>query len=259
MRTIPDDEYEAWAKDYHAAGILIEGRQKAQAEVAERIEKDMELIGATAIEDKLQEYVPETVQALMAADMRVWMLTGDKRETAINIGKLLFFDIYILVLCVALYKRQSAHSCALCQPGMELLTVDKETYEETCTKLAQLAERSRQLEADKKQFALVIDGKSLVHALVGDCREPFSELAMRCHAVVCCRMSPMQKAEVVEMVRSIGNHVVMAVGDGANDVAMIQVCRDAANVGIGISGEEGLQAASASDYAIPRFHFLRRL
>ncbi|VDM83110.1 unnamed protein product [Strongylus vulgaris] len=87
MRVVPEDEYNAWAKDYHAAGILIEGRQKALAEVAERIEKNMELIGATAIEDKLQEYVPETVQALMAADMRVWMLTGDKRETAINIGK----------------------------------------------------------------------------------------------------------------------------------------------------------------------------
>ncbi|KIH49812.1 hypothetical protein ANCDUO_20112 [Ancylostoma duodenale] len=71
---------------------------------------------------------------------------------------------------------------------------------------------------------MVIDGKSLVHALVGECREHFGELALRCRAVVCCRMSPMQKAEVVEMVRSIGNHVVMAVGDGANDVAMIQVC-----------------------------------
>ena len=70
-------------------------------ELAEHIEKDLELVGATAIEDKLQEvgkghfiflknstfqYVPETIQALIAADMRVWMLTGDKRETAINIA-----------------------------------------------------------------------------------------------------------------------------------------------------------------------------
>ncbi|ETN84642.1 phospholipid-translocating P-type ATPase, flippase [Necator americanus] len=233
MRVIPEDLYKQWANEYHAAGVLIEGRQKALADVAEKIEKNMTLVGATAIEDKLQEYVPETVQALMAADMRVWMLTGDKRETAINI----------------------AHSCALCNPGTELLTVDKYTFEETYTKLVQLAERSKQLEDEKKEFAMVIDGKSLVHALVGECRTYFGELALRCRAVVCCRMSPMQKAEVVEMVRSIGNHVVMAVGDGANDVAMIQ----AANVGVGISGEEGLQAASASDYAIPRFHFLRRL
>ncbi|EYC27863.1 hypothetical protein Y032_0008g224 [Ancylostoma ceylanicum] len=233
MRIVPEEEYKQWAKEYHAAGILIEGRQKALADVAEKLERNLDLIGATAIEDKLQEYVPETVQALMAADMRVWMLTGDKRETAINI----------------------AHSCALCNPSTELLTVDKYTFEETYSKLVQLAERSKQLVDEKKEFAMVIDGKSLVHALVGECREHFGELALRCRAVVCCRMSPMQKAEVVEMVRSIGNHVVMAVGDGANDVAMIQ----AANVGVGISGEEGLQAASASDYAIPRFHFLRRL
>ncbi|KAJ1359228.1 amino acid transporter tat1 [Parelaphostrongylus tenuis] len=169
----------------------------------------------------------------MAADIRVWMLTGDKRETAINI----------------------AHSCALCSENTELLTVDKETYDETCSKLIQLVNRSRELVEENREFAMVIDGKSLTHALAGKCREHFGKLALVSRSVVCCRMSPMQKAEVVEIIQSLGNHVVMAVGDGANDVAMIQ----AANVGVGISGEEGLQAASASDYAIPRFHFLRRL
>lgn len=233
MRVLEEDEYKTWSKMYRDAGILIGGRQEALAAEAEKVEIRLRIIGATAIEDKLQEFVPETIQALLAADMRVWILTGDKRETAINI----------------------AHACALCNPSTELLTVEKETFEETYEKLKLLSERSKQLENDNKEFAVVIDGKSLVHALVGECREQFGDLAMRCHAVVCCRMSPMQKAEVVEMVRGLGSHVVMAVGDGANDVAMIQ----AANVGIGISGEEGLQAASASDYAIPRFHFLRRL
>ncbi|KAE9417253.1 hypothetical protein Angca_007598, partial [Angiostrongylus cantonensis] len=238
MRVIEEDEYKCWSSEYRAAGVLIEGRQKALADVAEKIEVQMKLVGATAIEDKLQEFVPETVQTLMAADIRIWMLTGDKRETAINIG--------IIIL---------AHSCALCSENTELLTVDRETYEETCLKLVQLANRSRELLEENKEFAMVIDGKSLTHALVGKCRVHFGELALACRSVVCCRMSPMQKAEVVEMVQSLGNHVVMAVGDGANDVAMIQ----AANVGVGISGEEGLQASSASDYAIPRFHFLRRL
>ncbi|KAK6027057.1 phospholipid-translocating P-type ATPase, flippase [Ostertagia ostertagi] len=162
-------------------------------------------------------------------------------------------------LCFAMreIKEQiiAAHSCALCHQNTELLIVDKDTYEDTYTKLVQLVNRSKQLIKEEKEFAMIIDGKSLVHALVSECRTYFGELALKCRAVVCCRMSPMQKAEVVEMVRGLGNHVVMAVGDGANDVAMIQ----AANVGIGISGEEGLQAASASDYAIPRFHFLRRL
>ncbi|VDL81336.1 unnamed protein product [Nippostrongylus brasiliensis] len=220
-RELGEEEYTKWSKGYRAAGILIAGRQQALADEAEKVEVNLRLIGATAIEDKLQEYVPETIQALMAADMRVWVLTGDKRETAINI----------------------AHSCALCNQNMELLIVDKNTFEDTYTKLIQLSERSKELMEENKEFAMIIDGKSLVHALVGECRSYFGELALRCRAVV------------VEMVRTLGNHVVMAVGDGANDVAMIQ----AANVGVGISGEEGLQAASASDYAIPRFHFLRRL
>lgn len=86
MRNIDEEEYSAWSPKYKEASLMIEGRQKALAETAERLERDLVLVGATAIEDKLQEYVPETIQALMAADMRVWMLTGDKRETAINIG-----------------------------------------------------------------------------------------------------------------------------------------------------------------------------
>lgn len=89
----------------------------------------------------------------------------------------------------------------------------------------------------------------------GEARRLFASLAWICRAVVCCRMTPMQKAEVVELIQSFGDHIVLAVGDGANDVAMIQ----AANVGVGITGEEGMQAASASDYSIGQFHFLRRL
>ncbi|CAI4230590.1 unnamed protein product [Auanema sp. JU1783] len=233
MRKIERSEYEQWAPKYKAAGLMIEGRGKALADAAESLESNLELIGSTAIEDKLQEYVPETIQALMAAKIKVWMLTGDKRETAINI----------------------AHSCALCNHNTELLIVDKYTYDETYAKLEHFTSRAFNLEENNSEFTLVIDGKSLVHALTGEARAHFGKLALRCSSVVCCRMSPMQKAEVVEMVRSLGKHVVMSVGDGANDVAMIQ----AANVGVGISGEEGLQAASASDYAIPRFHFLRRL
>ncbi|CAB3401820.1 unnamed protein product [Caenorhabditis bovis] len=232
-KIIEQREYDAWAPEYKKAVLAIENRAKLLAAAAEKVENNMTLIGATAIEDKLQEWVPETIQALMAADIRVWMLTGDKRETAINI----------------------AHSCALCHANTELLIVDKANYEDTYAKLEQFAERAVELELQEKNFAMVIDGKSLLHALTGEARRHFGELALRCHAVVCCRMSPMQKAEVVEMVRKMSKMVVLAIGDGANDVAMIQ----AANVGVGISGEEGLQAASASDYAIPRFHYLRRL
>ncbi|KAK0417961.1 hypothetical protein QR680_013300 [Steinernema hermaphroditum] len=225
--------YRKWAVGFHASSIAIERREELLAEAAEAIERNLTLIGATAIEDKLQDHVPVTIRALMAADIRIWMLTGDKRETAINI----------------------AQSSALCTPNTNLMILDKRSYDETYEKLVTFNEKARRFVETDREFALVLDGGSLHHALTGESRYLFAQLAMICRAVVCCRMTPMQKAEVVELVRSFGDHVVMAVGDGANDVAMIQ----AANVGIGISGEEGLRAASASDYSIAQFHYLRRL
>lgn len=104
-------------------------------------------------------------------------------------------------------------------------------------------------------MALVIDGKTLKYALTCDLRGDFQELCLKSRVVICCRVSPIQKAEVVDMVTQNTKAVTLAIGDGANDVAMIQK----ANVGIGISGVEGLQAACASDYSIAQFRYLRRL
>lgn len=109
--------------------------------------------------------------------------------------------------------------------------------------------------AKDANVALVIDGKTLKYALTCDLRGDFQELCFLSRVVICCRVSPIQKAEVVDMVTQNTKAVTLAIGDGANDVAMIQK----ANVGIGISGVEGLQAACASDYSIAQFRYLRRL
>jgi phospholipid-transporting ATPase len=105
-------------------------------------------------------------------------------------------------------------------------------------------------------MVLVIDGKTLTHALHEDVRLIFLELSMLCKALVCCRVSPLQKALVVKLVKeNVAGSVTMAIGDGANDVSMIQ----AAHIGVGISGMEGLQAARSADFAIAQFRFLRKL
>lgn len=105
-------------------------------------------------------------------------------------------------------------------------------------------------------MALVIDGRTLDFALEDDIKLTFLELATHCKAVVCCRVSPLQKALVVKLVRkNVHDSVTLAIGDGANDVGMIQ----AAHVGVGISGQEGLQAARSADFAIAQFRFLRKL
>lgn len=107
----------------------------------------------------------------------------------------------------------------------------------------------------QNEIALIVDGKTLKYALSCELRTDFLKLCISCKVVICCRVSPMQKAEVVEYVTKYTKTVTLAIGDGANDVAMIQK----AHVGVGISGAEGLQAACASDYSIAQFRFLLRL
>lgn len=104
-------------------------------------------------------------------------------------------------------------------------------------------------------MALVIDGKSLAFALEKDLEKDFLDLAVMCKAVVCCRVSPLQKALVVKLVKRHLKAILLAIGDGANDVSMIQ----AAHVGVGISGMEGMQAARSADVSIGQFKYLRKL
>ncbi|EJD75125.1 phospholipid-translocating P-type ATPase [Loa loa] len=230
MRVLKLEEYNEWAQEFEKALISMDKRAEKLAECAEKIETNLILVGASAIEDKLQQYVPETITALLAAQIRVWMLTGDKRETAINI----------------------ARSAGLVHSDMKCWFIDGSSYDEVFKKLCDC---NSGVQSSTDKYSLVIDGSTLKYVVGPECRKIFGNLAVICPTVICCRMTPMQKAEVVEMVRETTDDVVLAIGDGANDVAMIQ----AANVGVGIMGEEGLQAASASDYCIAQFHFLRRL
>lgn len=101
----------------------------------------------------------------------------------------------------------------------------------------------------------MINGPTLIHALETDIRSNFLKLTLLCKSVICCRVSPLQKAKVVLLVKENTKSVTLAIGDGANDVAMIQ----AAAIGVGILGEEGGQAARAADYAIGQFRFLQSL
>lgn len=86
MREISEQEYRQWVQIYDKAASTIVGRGDELDKAAEIIERNMFLLGATAIEDKLQEGVPETIHTLQSAGIKVWVLTGDRQETAINIG-----------------------------------------------------------------------------------------------------------------------------------------------------------------------------
>lgn len=239
LRIVPESEYEEWAAAYHEALTLLDERSERMDAVAELIEKDLFLLGATAIEDKLQEGVPETIHTLQAAGIKIWVLTGDGQETAINIGM----------------------SCKLLSEDMNLLIINEETAQDTRhnlqEKLDALLQHQHELDVGTlDSLALVIDGHSLGFALEPEMEDLFLQLASRCKAVICCRVSPLQKALVVRMVkRKKKGLLLLAIGDGANDVLMIQ----AAHVGVGINGLEGMQAARSADVSIGQFRFLKKL
>uniref|UniRef100_A0A8D2Q2T6 Phospholipid-transporting ATPase n=1 Tax=Varanus komodoensis TaxID=61221 RepID=A0A8D2Q2T6_VARKO len=230
---ITENDYYEWLNVYQRAAVSVQNRTLKLEESYELIEKNLQLLGATAIEDKLQDQVPETIETLMKADIKIWILTGDKQETAINIG----------------------HSCKLLRKNMGLLVINEGSLDATRETLSHHCSTLGDALRKENDFALIIDGKTLKYALTFGVRQYFLDLALSCKAVICCRVSPLQKSEVVEMVKKQVKVVTLAIGDGANDVSMIQT----AHVGVGISGNEGLQAANSSDYSIAQFKYLKNL
>ncbi|KAF9581762.1 hypothetical protein BGW38_001105 [Lunasporangiospora selenospora] len=232
-RYLSKEEYTNWSKQYAEAQSALEGRQEKLEQVAENLEQGLDMTGATAIEDKLQEGVPETIDKLRRAGIRLWMLTGDKRETAINIG----------------------YSCRLIKDYSSTIILDVPTQAQAHRALNKALKDVNR--GKSRHVVVVIDGATLgIVEQTPELMALFVELGIRADSVICCRVSPAQKAIVVKTVRAkCKNTVTMAIGDGANDIAMIQE----ANVGIGITGKEGLQAARSSDYSIAQFRFLERL
>ena len=231
---LDESEYARWHEEYEEAKTSLEDRTRKVETVAAMIEKNMDLIGATGIEDKLQSGVADTIFELGNAGIKIWVLTGDKLETAINIG----------------------YACDLLNSAMSILIIDGHSYQEVREFLERSLNAAEHSNESEDVLGLVVDGERL-HTILEDAalRELFLHLAVKCKSVVCCRVSPKQKADVVLLVKQNVDSVTLAIGDGANDVSMIQ----SAHVGIGISGVEGLQAANSSDYSIGQFRFLKRL
>lgn len=250
QKEIPEEAFAAWSREYKNALSDLDEVQKQKAgepnrieDLEEALEVGLELLGATAIEDRLQDSVTSTIADLSRAGIKIWILTGDKEETAINIG----------------------FACQLLNNDMERLIINTDTFPTASKLYDMLMYRCKEFRRLKKEGyastsrsqAIVIDGKSLTmvfsHHTLSDL---FLEVSQICSAVICCRVSPKQKAQVVRLYKTnIQGCRSLSIGDGANDVGMIQE----AHIGVGISGHEGMQAVNASDFAIAQFRFLKRL
>lgn len=224
-KVLTEEQYQDFEYRYSQAKVSLSERAAKVSAVQGSLESDMELLCLTGVEDKLQADVRPTLELLRNAGVKIWMLTGDKLETA---------------TCIAQSSRLVSKS-------------------QTIYTFKQVSDRSEaHLELNsfrrKNECAMVITGDSLETCLLHYEHE-FMELACRCPAVVCCRCSPQQKAEIVQLLKTFTKKRTCAIGDGGNDVSMIQ----AANVGVGIEGKEGRQASLAADFSITQFKYLGRL
>ncbi len=223
-------QYRDFSNQYKEASMSLQRRDSSMARVVkDHLERNLELLGVTGVEDKLQKDVKPSLELLRNAGIKIWMLTGDKVETA---------------QCVAVSAK----------------LVSRTQYIHTITKLPSAPSASSALDAlsllgsKSDSTALLIDGESLSYFLTHH-RQEFISLAVLLPAVIACRCSPTQKADVASLIRHHTRKRVACIGDGGNDVSMIQ----AADVGIGIVGKEGRQASLAADFSITQFHHLTKL
>uniref|UniRef100_A0A6I8N4I1 Phospholipid-transporting ATPase n=1 Tax=Ornithorhynchus anatinus TaxID=9258 RepID=A0A6I8N4I1_ORNAN len=248
FKVLTQADYDKIDQELSEAKMALQDREEKLAKVFDDIETNMNLIGATAVEDRLQDQAAETIEALHAAGMKVWVLTGDKMETA----------------------KSTCYACRLFQTSTELLELTTKNLRrserkedrlhelllEYHKKLVQDGSKNRNLKRDwaiHQEYGLIIDDSSS-----SNYKSIFLQICLKCTAVLCCRMAPLQKAQdmYIKVVKNTrGSPITLSIGDGANDVSMILE----SHVGIGIKGKEGRQAARNSDYAVPKFKHLRKL
>ena len=225
-KTLSLQQYHEFQKELDQAKISVSDRaERIQRVVSEFLERDLELLGLTGVEDQLQNNVKLTLELLRNAGIKIWMLTGDKIETATNI----------------------AVSSKLFARNQSIIQIEKIKDVETALSILDTVRNTR-------DCCIAIDGESLQFYLDHATKE-FIDVSLKLPAVVCSRCTPTQKADIVSLINSSTKKRTCAIGDGGNDVSMIQ----AAHVGIGIVGKEGKQASLAADFSITQFSYLARL
>lgn len=325
-RKIGTREFERWHEEWiNIKQSNASDKEELLTQKALEIEKDFELVGASAIEDKLQDDVPETIEKLKNAGINIWVLTGDKLETAVEIGKssrLIQGECKHLIVhssedlenelnklyktyhefiyqepkatnkfrndLIRLFKRnftpqqfKSVHDLNKEKLKIRLSKTNKPKNSHSDQSHSHQTNKSHHKlnpkslsshnfnessayspsihikYSDFHPYTLVLDGTTASYILSADSetKEKFFKLGYLAESCICCRLSPSQKADLVSLAHHFGNAITLSIGDGANDVNMIQTAR----IGVGISGKEGPQAAQASDFEIAQFRFLQQL
>ena len=253
MKILSEKEYKTFFNEFNEAMMSLEDKDKKVNEVCDKLEQNLYLIGTTIVEDKLQDKVPETIRDLRLAQIKVWMLTGDKMNTAYNIG----------LSCNLISKEMKIFNICGIEPKKDELTLSIMNQRERAQVILDFAKEFQKYKGgfdslERPQYGILVDEKALLTIEEEDVeiKNIFLDIAKDAVAVICCRVSPLQKSQVVKMMKNYNpNSKTLAIGDGGNDVSMIME----AHIGVGIYGEEGLRAVQNSDYAIGEFRFLHEL
>ena len=252
MKLLSENEYNNFSKDLNEAMMSLEDKDKKVNQVYDSIEQNLYLIGTTIVEDKLQEKVPETIRDLRLAKIKVWMLTGDKMNTAYNIG----------LSCNLINRQMKIFNICGIEPKKHEITLSVINQHERNEVILNFAKEFQRFKGEfnsmeSPQYGILVDEKALLTIEEDEeIQKIFLDIAKDAVAVICCRVSPLQKSQVVKMMKNYNpNSKTLAIGDGGNDVSMIME----AHIGVGIYGEEGLRAVQNSDYAIGEFRFLHDL
>ena len=234
FKTLSYEDYQAFVADLEQAKQSIVNRGKYVREVYKEMEAGLEVVGATGIEDKLQENVVETIVKLKDAGIIPWMLTGDKKETALSI----------------------AQAAGLMETHAKTIDICDISEKDTDIMIKQVLD---ELHAKyySRSASLIVDGKSILQIMKSeDLKETFLKICNQCPTVVACRLSPIQKSQLVRMMKEADpTYLTAAIGDGGNDISMIQE----AHVGLGVFGLEGTAASKAADFSFTKFMFLQRI
>lgn len=202
-KRLSEEAYLDFDRRYKEAQLLSgdDRAERIQKVISQCLEHDLELLALTGVEDKLQDEVKTTLELMRNAGIKIWMLTGDKIETATNIA----------VSSKLVSRNQYIHQVA------KLKTADE------------VRDMLDFVQA-KLDCCLVIDGESL-QVCLDRFRTEFVVLATQLPAVVACRCSPTQKADVARLIRAFSKKTVCCIGDGGNDVSMIQAADVGASAG----------------------------
>jgi magnesium-transporting ATPase (P-type) len=271
-KSVSEEEYTDWlANTFRSAELQTQEREKALAQAYARLEVGLHLIGSTGLVDALQENVSETIHALQDGGVKVWMLTGDKLSTAMQIAVSAGLARDLTVFQKFDSVDPTDHECAIDTLSRRAHQTRYESSVAISRQNATVSETTRRMRSTGGADAAVVIAGSAFASMSAEMKLQLVSVCTRFACVVCCRLNPSQKAEIVRLVRTAAlpkpsiamrllgmqplHRTTLAIGDGGNDVPMIQ----AAHCGVAVLGKEGTQAALASDFTISDFQSLKRL